>query len=625
MGNKGDKKWVVPGEFHALSSKDQLFYNYITDQCSVMTLSEIESLSAFLANAAVGGVGPASSTGMLGIARQVFGLQTSSLRENRGPQSGINIKHSQAIEGEYCFKCIVSATELLEWLVRKGGNQHCSQDSKLGFVCIPTLAQNTTLSQSIESATHDIVKSNYSVRLLVSAPNVKSEKVARLCRNIPRDGRLPIQMDIAGEEVCKALLSHISRNINISPDIMRFALLGSGLTEQCCGGNRNMITLLTCGNKILSMDDDSVCLGVRHPDPKPDAISIGAHADYSDIWAFESHDLMRSECQIDGARSVVNEVSRMLDDFPLTELSEIESVINMGICNHFLSSIINGHGYVGAAFPGVLGDCGGESPMPLYALGYAQVNDRVVAEEARVRTLQGSRNILRVCRTTTIVHGGTFMTGMFGLDNRKIIPPFFPMFRNSDGIFGTMCAQLMHGFLCIHLPWAYLHLPEGHRSGLLTPLDAGRRVRWSDYLIAITAKYGAQVLGEDDGGNWRRFGEYLISIGKLTDRSYRSFIRSCLREHISRELMAWNKFICERRSHAECITEAVDEYMSARQGVLLVKSEDVPDEINRKDEEGRKLCRTLLTQYGTVMLKWFEIREAAATFRIEEHGSRLSV
>ena len=51
-----------------------------------------------------------------------------------------------------------------------------------------------------------------------------------------------------------------------------------------------------------------------------------------------------------------------------------------------------------------------------------------------------------------------------GLDNRLALPPFLPVLRNGDGLFGQMLKSCRPSGLTAYLPLAIAHLPDEERS-----------------------------------------------------------------------------------------------------------------------------------------------------------------
>jgi hypothetical protein len=92
------------------------------------------------------------------------------------------------------------------------------------------------------------------------------------------------------------------------------------------------------------------------------------------------------------------------------------------------------------------------------------------------------------------------MTGFFGFDNRVLLPPFFPVQRNADGIFGLILQKCMKGSYIAFLPSVLLHEPAAERMFESDQIwtDAGS-VRMADVVIACVFASGAG--GEHLTGN----------------------------------------------------------------------------------------------------------------------------
>jgi hypothetical protein len=55
------------------------------------------------------------------------------------------------------------------------------------------------------------------------------------------------------------------------------------------------------------------------------------------------------------------------------------------------------------------------------------------------------------------------MAAACGLDNRAALPPYFPVGRNEDGIFGSVVQRCFRHAYFAHLPLSLLHSPPGRR------------------------------------------------------------------------------------------------------------------------------------------------------------------
>ncbi len=80
------------------------------------------------------------------------------------------------------------------------------------------------------------------------------------------------------------------------------------------------------------------------------------------------------------------------------------------------------------------------------------------------RTASTSRELVRHVASYTPGHPEPCVTMCAGMDNRDLLPPFFPICRNEDGIFGYMLGRCVDETYAGHLPWAIEHSPVGQRT-----------------------------------------------------------------------------------------------------------------------------------------------------------------
>ena len=105
------------------------------------------------------------------------------------------------------------------------------------------------------------------------------------------------------------------------------------------------------------------------------------------------------------------------------------------------------------------------------------------------------------------------MTTFFGLDNRVLLPPFFPVQRNSDGIFGLMLQKsTWHG--TAFLPSVLLHAPPPRTFAARCDLDGCRRLAARDVSSPVSSGSMPTRACHDEA---RSFGsdDYLQWLGSL--------------------------------------------------------------------------------------------------------------
>ncbi|MGA2478946.1 MAG: hypothetical protein ABSG63_09390 [Spirochaetia bacterium] len=127
-------------------------------------------------------------------------------------------------------------------------------------------------------------------------------------------------------------------------------------------------------------------------------------------------------------------------------------------------ALMTNGGVVAATSIGVLGDSGLSSSRYLLMLPDAS-RERLMASELLYRAAAENRLMRRSAAQTTISGGAYSQAMSVALDNSLNLPPFFPLGRNCDGVFGQTLRSCFPDHYIAHLPWAIRHLPPGHRAG----------------------------------------------------------------------------------------------------------------------------------------------------------------
>jgi hypothetical protein len=111
---------------------------------------------------------------------------------------------------------------------------------------------------------------------------------------------------------------------------------------------------------------------------------------------------------------------------------------------------------------------------------------RLLKSEEDYRLALRSREVLRQVRSAAVCHGSPFMSMFFGMDNRTLLPPYFPLGRNEDGTFGYLVGRCLEGSYSGYLPWSLVHDPPTWRSYFGNPAET---VRISDLAIACISTW----------------------------------------------------------------------------------------------------------------------------------------
>jgi hypothetical protein len=63
------------------------------------------------------------------------------------------------------------------------------------------------------------------------------------------------------------------------------------------------------------------------------------------------------------------------------------------------------------------------------------------------------------------------MSPVCGVDNRKCLPPYFPVFRGQDAWFGKMVELIYPKSVCLEFPWVVKHIPSENRRWDIADTD----------------------------------------------------------------------------------------------------------------------------------------------------------
>ncbi len=248
----------------------------------------------------------------------------------------------------------------------------------------------------------------------------------------------------------------------IGPEVGRFAIGGHFPSEVCTtGANRNCILLDTIGELVLSADDDTLCNVVSHPQ-RDGLLTIGNHENPREVWFYASRSEITA-CQSGPTSDLLASHERLLGKY-LSEIVAEESPSHMNVdasCRHLRAALRRPKAKVVATMTGMAGDSGAGNPQ-CFLLGSKQVLEKLNESEAMSRRGFTSREVLWVSRSHTITHCPQCQGSGLGLANNDLLPPFFPVGRNEDAIFGALNLTTRNSFLA-HLPFALLHDAETGR------------------------------------------------------------------------------------------------------------------------------------------------------------------
>ena len=360
------------------------------------------------------------------------------------------------------------------------------------------------------------------------------------------------------------------------------------------------------GALVLSIDDDTRCRIAAAPE-RDDAVAFYSGYDPSEFWFFP-----------DRARALASVAFVEADALGCHEALLGSNVADAG-------GPVDATGRVAITLPGLVGDSGMASPRYYLTLTGAS-RERLVASPDDYRSAFRSREVLCTVRRPTISAGSFCMTTFLGFDNRSLLPPFFSVQRNADGVFGLLLQKYMAGSHVAFLPWVLLHAPEAPRAFFPDEVwSDGASVRMADVVIACVLGHQAGNGRFTDATRLGRLGKHLQGLGSLTLLDFEAHVRSLQRYRA-------HAFITTLQSHlqtygasppfwAEDVTQMTELMLKA------TTTEDyvVPRSAHAHEvEQARRLSQQLVARFGQLLEAWPTLVAAATRLRADP-GSRIQL
>ena len=213
---------------------------------------------------------------------------------------------------------------------------------------------------------------------------------------------------------------------------------------------RNALQLAEIGHRYVSVDDDTTAFFSTVPRLGDDDAMVPRMSADDEPWADSSDDPTEFW--------FYPSAQAAFDDAPRANLRPLYESL-------FMNALDGQH--VLAAMTGLVGDSA-MSPSPflltraLLTRAHVQ-NDYELARRAR--------HVRRGVRQPTLTSHPHFMTVCAAFDGRALLPPFLPLQRNADGLWGSVL-RATTGSLIAHVPYCVTHDPGEERPAMLSELGA---------------------------------------------------------------------------------------------------------------------------------------------------------
>ncbi len=402
--------------------------------------------------------------------------------------------------------------------------------------------------------------------------------------------------------------------------LLRFALLGVPEAESAAGANRNTQLLLFAGQPFFSADDDVICR-IAPSDDFEDRLEYDPGLDPTDFQFFADRE--------EALNAAVSEDVDILGEHGKLLGRELRFLAQSGgalpplslepVDDHLLTALELGRGVVAVTSNGILGDSGmGLTKYPLYLR--EENREALIWSEEDYESFSSSRNVRR-CSSRYVLSSSRFlMSTSVSWDNSLLLPPFFPVNRNSDGIFADTLKAFDRYLFIGHLPFAIAHDPPGRREiSREENLEGATSLRASDFLRFCLGNYDAVHVAEDPGKKLMALGEHLKFMGTLSPSDFGAYVRESWVTNVSIRIAALEQSLALYAHEPSYWAEDIYRYIEGlRQSLKKLEKPLVEQKgAGVAPTEDPAFLRLLISTFGELLVYWPDIVSKARDRRKE--------
>ena len=309
-------------------------------------------------------------------------------------------------------------------------------NNKITTICIPTCNRPESLHNAIVGIIENLNKYNRNQRILIvdDSDNIDSaNKSKEICSSFANSYSGNIEcIDRRDRE---EMIGGLVEKSGLSEELIRFTVCGDKVSKTTLGSVRNTFLLKTLGEKILITDDD-VMYNFLSPIEKKNP--------FFSVENPNKHWFLMDEEKPSSSNFISIET-----DF----LSEHENVLGK---NAFDILGKNTPDYIEQSeiidtYMGFYGDSPMESHIPLLLLPEIQEQLKNISFD-EYSAMKKRGRMIRTSPSLVVYQGILCISMIMGIDNRELVPPFLPVARGNDLIFGATRWKAFPSKLSAYIP-----------------------------------------------------------------------------------------------------------------------------------------------------------------------------
>lgn len=425
--------------------------------------------------------------------------------------------------------------------------------------------------------------------------------------------KMPVQY--FGQAEQQSLLKALSGKMPEHEAAIRFLADQSLWRDDWTSGlARNLALLLSCGHRLVMLDDDTICDVYDPGQPGPD-ITFSDQPREADFFS-QAHEWTAQRVRLNP-----DPVSRHMQCLGMN-FSEALQALGQ---NHLKPA---GFRHANAL---LVSELKVDSPVLMTECGSfgcpgTSTNTWLpdMAPDSINRMLRSGQKTTNALNTRMVWTGRnrphfsprSNMSQITGFDNRKTLPPYFPILRGEDRLFGLLLDFIFPSAVTLDYPWAIPHLPIPQREWHEKDRDFTPGTVFPKFLAQHLLENKMLCRTEDPAERLATLATFFSNLAATSDDSLIASHRDAVLTDISEQLLHLNDLL----AGADTAPEEWQDYLEQgieqlSKGFGLASQEDFPVKGQPRSMEGTELItfwKRAWSGFSASLKAWPEIREAAA-------------
>ena len=385
-------------------------------------------------------------------------------------------------------------------------------------------------------------------RLYVIDDSRKAENISRnqaLVAKFAAGAKTPLHY--FGQDEQQSLLGDLTKRLPEHENAIRFLADQSRWRDHWTSGlARNLALLLSCGRRLVMMDDDTICdvYSARQPKPNITFSDEPREAEFfsgEQGWAAQHQELnpdpvdRHMQClglSFSEALNVLGQSHLKAAGFSnasalLTSELDTDSPVLMTEC-----------GSLGC--PGT----GSNTWLPDMA---PEALKRMLASEQKTNDALNKR-FAWLGRNQPHFSPRSNMSAMTGFDNRQLLPPYLPITRGEDRLFGNMLDYIFPSAVTLDYPWAVPHLPIPQREWREQDRDFTQGDSFPMFFFDQVIEQKSSCLARSPDGRLATLSAWFNDLATASDESLAALYQDTRLRDTSRQLQKLSTLLAENES-----------------------------------------------------------------------------